>query len=159
MTRNIVPERPSRLYKKVYALVLEANMRAIAAAKPGMTTGDLDAVARRFLKKNGFDKEFGHSLGHGVGVEIHEAPAAAKKQKTVLKPGMSVTIVLSSPINAFSMLDLPAFGLPTIAKRGRSSISSSPVSDLNREQISSSRSPLPKPFSALNMNGSPNPNL
>ena len=92
MTRNIVPERPSRLYKKVYALVLEANMRAIAAAKPGMTAGDLDAVARRFLTKSGFGKEFGHSLGHGVGIEIHEAPWAAKKQKTVLKPGMSVTI-------------------------------------------------------------------
>lgn len=92
MTRNIVPERPSRLYRKVYALVLEANMRAIAAAKPGMTAGDLDGVARNFLKKNGFAKEFGHSLGHGVGIEIHEAPWAAKKQKTVLKPGMSVTI-------------------------------------------------------------------
>ena len=92
MTRNIVPERPSRLYKKVYALVLEANMRAIAAARPGITSGELDAVARRFLRKNGFGKEFGHSLGHGVGIEIHEAPAAAKKQKTVLKPGMSVTI-------------------------------------------------------------------
>jgi Xaa-Pro aminopeptidase len=92
MTRNIVPERPSRLYRKVYALVLEANMRAIAAAKPGMTAGALDGVARNFLKKNGFAKEFGHSLGHGVGIEIHEAPWAAKKQKTVLKPGMSVTV-------------------------------------------------------------------
>ncbi len=92
MTRNIVPDRPSRLYKKVYSLVLEANMRAIAAAKPGMTCGELDAVARGFLKRNGFGKAFGHSLGHGVGIDIHEAPAAAKKQKTVLKPGMSVTI-------------------------------------------------------------------
>lgn len=92
MTRNIVPEKPSRLYKKVYSLVLEANMRAIAAVKPGMTSGALDAVARRFLAKNGFGKAFGHSLGHGVGLEIHEAPAAAKKRKTVLEPGMAVTI-------------------------------------------------------------------
>jgi Xaa-Pro aminopeptidase len=92
MTRNVVPARPSRLYRKVYSLVLEANMRAIDAVKPGITAGELDAVARRFLAKNGFGKAFGHSLGHGVGIEIHEAPWAAKKQKTVLKPGMVVTI-------------------------------------------------------------------
>lgn len=92
MTRNIVPARPSRLYRKVYSLVLEANMRAIAAVKPGITTGALDAVARRFLAANGFGKAFGHSLGHGVGIEIHEAPWAAKKQKTVLEPGMVLTI-------------------------------------------------------------------
>ena len=92
MTRNLVPARASKLYKKVYALVLEANLRAIAAAKPGMTAGALDKVARDYLTKNGFGKAFGHSLGHGVGIEIHEAPWAAKKQKTVLKPGMSVTI-------------------------------------------------------------------
>ena len=92
MTRNIVPAHPSRLYRKVYSLVLEANMRAIAAVKPGMATDALDAVARRFLAKNGFGKAFGHSLGHGVGIEIHEAPWAAKKKKTVLEPGMVITI-------------------------------------------------------------------
>ena len=92
MTRNMVPARPSKLYKKVYGLVLEANRRAIAAAKPGMTAGALDKVARDFLTQDGFGKAFGHSLGHGVGIEIHEAPWAARKQKMVLRPGMSVTI-------------------------------------------------------------------
>jgi len=92
MTRNIVPERPSSLYKKVYSLVLEANMRAIAAARPGITAEALDGVARRFLTKNGFGKAFGHSLGHGVGFEVHEPPYAARRRKTVLKEGMSLTI-------------------------------------------------------------------
>ena len=92
MTRNMVPARPSKLYKKVYGLVLEANRRAIAAATPGMTAGALDKVARDFLTQEGFGKAFGHSLGHGVGIEIHEAPWAARKQKMVLRPGMSVTI-------------------------------------------------------------------
>ena len=92
MTRNMVPARPSKLYKKVYGLVLEANRRAIAAAKPGMAAGALDKVARDFLTQEGFGKAFGHSLGHGVGIEIHEAPWAARKQKMVLRPGMSVTI-------------------------------------------------------------------
>ncbi|MBQ6135752.1 MAG: aminopeptidase P family protein [Kiritimatiellae bacterium] len=92
MTRNIVPSRPSRRYAEVYRLVLEANMRAIAAVRPGISSGELDAVARGFLGKNGFRKEFGHSLGHGVGLEIHEAPYAARKRTTVLEPGMILTV-------------------------------------------------------------------
>ena len=92
MTRNLVPERPSRLYRRVYDLVLKANLLAIAAAKPGMTAGALDRVARKFLSENGFGKAFGHSLGHGVGLEIHEAPTARKGDGTVLEPGMLVTI-------------------------------------------------------------------
>ncbi len=92
MTRNVVPAKPSKLYRKVYDLVLKANMLGIASVKPGMTSGELDGIVRRFLAKEGFGKAFGHSLGHGVGIEIHEAPWAGKKQKMVLKPGMSVTI-------------------------------------------------------------------
>ena len=92
MTRNIVPARPSKTYKKIYDLVLRANMAAIAAAKPGITCGRLDRVARKVIEDAGFGKCFGHSLGHGVGLEIHEAPAARKGGKTVLKPGMLVTI-------------------------------------------------------------------
>ena len=91
LTRNLVP-RQSRLYKQVYALVKEANAAAIAAARPGMTGKALDKVARDVIKKGGFGKCFGHSLGHGVGYEIHEAPYASKKSKMVLKPGMCVTI-------------------------------------------------------------------
>ncbi len=92
MTRNLIPARPSKLYQKVYNLVREANERAIAAVKPGMKASALDRVARDFLTKNGFGKAFGHSLGHGVGIEIHEMPWIAKTQKTILKPGMSLTI-------------------------------------------------------------------
>ena len=92
MTRNIIGPRPSKLYKKVYNLVLEANLRAIAAAKSGMTAAKLDKVARDFLKANGFSEAFGHSLGHGVGLEIHEAPTVSRRDKTCLKPGMVITI-------------------------------------------------------------------
>ena len=106
LTRNLVPgfldrprtssfsrtARPSRLYKRVYQLVLKANLAAIAAAKPGMTGRQLDKVARDVIKKGGFGKCFGHSLGHGVGYEIHEEPYASKKSDSILKPGMLVTI-------------------------------------------------------------------
>lgn len=91
LTRNVVA-KPSRLYRKVYSLVLEANRAAIAAAKPGMTGKALDKVARDVIAKGGFGKCFGHSLGHGVGYEVHEAPMASKKGRMVLEPGMLVTI-------------------------------------------------------------------
>ena len=106
LTRNLAPgflelpkpskppkrSKPPKLYRQVYKLVLEANLAAIAAAKPGMTGKALDKVARDVIKKGGFGKCFGHSLGHGVGYEIHESPYASKKGDMVLKPGMLVTI-------------------------------------------------------------------
>ena len=91
MTRNIKAARDAE-YAKVYDIVLKANEAAIAAAKPGMTAGALDAVARTLIRKAGYGKAFGHSLGHGVGYEIHEEPCARQKSKTVLEPGMCVTI-------------------------------------------------------------------
>ena len=89
---NTEAQRHRGLYGKVYDLVLQANLAAIAAAKPGMTGKALDKVARDVIKEGGFGKCFGHSLGHGVGYEIHEAPYASKKGDMVLKPGMLVTI-------------------------------------------------------------------
>ena len=96
MTRNVVPRakgaRVPSLYRKVYDLVLEANRAAIAAVRPGVTGKALDKVARDIIGKGGFGKCFGHSLGHGVGLEIHEAPTASKKSEWTLRPGMFVTI-------------------------------------------------------------------
>ena len=82
---------PSR-YDEIYSLVLGANRAAVAAVKPGITGKKLDAVARCIIRKAGFGKCFGHALGHGVGLEIHEMPVASKRSKTMLKPGMVVTI-------------------------------------------------------------------
>lgn len=79
-------------YDRVYDIVLEANRAAIAAARPGITAGVLDKVARDVIRKAGYGNAFGHSLGHGVGYEIHELPTARPKDDTVLEPGMLVTI-------------------------------------------------------------------
>ena len=92
LTRNVRPRRASRAYREVYDLVLRANRAAIAAARPGMTGRALDKVARDVIRAGGFGKCFGHSLGHGVGYEIHESPYASKKGEMTLKPGMLVTI-------------------------------------------------------------------
>ena len=79
-------------YNKIYRLVRKANLAAIAAAKPGVTGRQLDAVARRIIRKAGYGKAFGHALGHGVGYEIHESPVASPRSVTVLRPGMTFTI-------------------------------------------------------------------
>ena len=96
MTRNFIPggkkSKVSSLYRKVYDLVLKANECAIAAVKPGISGKKLDKVARDVIRKGGFGKCFGHSLGHGVGLEVHEAPNASQKSDWILKPGMFVTI-------------------------------------------------------------------
>ena len=92
MTRNIVPRRPSPRYRQAYDLVRRAHDEAIAAARPGMTAKSLDKVARDIIRKGGLGRRFGHSLGHGVGYEIHEAPTISKKCDTVLREGMVFTI-------------------------------------------------------------------
>lgn len=92
MTRCLKSRPSDREYAKVYDIVLAANRAAIAAAKPGITCGALDAVARGIIRKAGYGKAFGHSLGHGVGYEIHELPTASPKNELVLEPGMLVTI-------------------------------------------------------------------
>ncbi len=96
MTRNLIPGgkgvRQSSTYRRVYDLVLKANEAAIAAVRPGISGKKLDKVARDVIKKGGFGKCFGHSLGHGVGLEVHEAPNASQKSDWILKPGMFVTI-------------------------------------------------------------------
>ena len=92
MTRNILSRRPSPRYRQAYDLVRRAHDAAIAAARPGMTAKSLDKVARDIIRNGGLGRCFGHSLGHGVGYEIHEAPTISKKCDTVLREGMIFTI-------------------------------------------------------------------
>ena len=91
MTRTValgaVDERKARAYNAV----LEANKLAAKTAKAGDKCSDVDAVARNYLAKYGLDKYFTHSLGHSVGVDIHEMPAFSPKCDEILKPGMIIT--------------------------------------------------------------------
>lgn len=92
MTRTLPTGKPSRKAREAYATVLEAEQAAIAAVAPGVTCGEVDAAARTVLQRAGLARYFTHSTGHGVGIEIHEAPRVARNEKTVLRPGMVVTI-------------------------------------------------------------------
>jgi Xaa-Pro aminopeptidase len=92
LTRMIVTGRISPKLRKIYAVVLKAQLAAIDAIRPGRTGHEVDRVARQIITRAGFGKAFGHGLGHGTGLEIHEAPRLAKGQKTKLRPGMIVTV-------------------------------------------------------------------
>jgi Xaa-Pro aminopeptidase len=76
----------------VYHSVLEAQQAAVAMVGPGVSCGDVDEAARAVLRKAGLEKEFSHSTGHGVGLEIHEGPRIAAKQEQILEAGMVITI-------------------------------------------------------------------
>jgi Xaa-Pro aminopeptidase len=92
LTRIIVTGKISPKLRKIYGVVLKAQLAAIDAIRPGLTGEQVDRVARRIITRSGFGKAFGHGLGHGTGLEIHEAPRLAVGQKTKLRPGMIVTV-------------------------------------------------------------------
>ena len=92
MTRTVHLGKALEGEREVYDAVLEAQEAAVAAVAPGVTSGDVDEAARSVLRRAGLDKYFSHSTGHGVGLEIHEGPRLAAKQKQVLEQGMVITI-------------------------------------------------------------------
>jgi Xaa-Pro aminopeptidase len=92
LTRIVVTGRISPKLRRIYSVVLKAQLAAIKAIRPGLTGEQVDSVARRIITRAGFGKAFGHGLGHGTGLEIHEAPRLAVGQKTKLRPGMIVTV-------------------------------------------------------------------
>jgi Xaa-Pro aminopeptidase len=92
MTRTVHLGKPTAREWDVYHLVLDAQVAAVEAVKPGVTCGEVDEAARSVLRRARLHKFFTHSTGHGVGLEIHEGPRLASKQTQVLEPGMVITI-------------------------------------------------------------------
>jgi Xaa-Pro aminopeptidase len=92
MTRTVFFGQPTSRERFTYDAVREAQQAAVAAVRPGASCGDIDEAARSVLRNAGLAEYFSHSTGHGVGLEIHEAPRIAADQKQSLVPGMVVTI-------------------------------------------------------------------
>lgn len=92
MTRTVHVGRASRLHRKMYDAVREAQLASVEAVRPGIAAGDVDRIGRGLLKKAGYGAYFTHSTGHGVGIEVHEAPRLAKGQTQKLAPGMVITV-------------------------------------------------------------------
>lgn len=92
ITRTVVLGTASEEQKEVYDIVREANERASGALRLEMTGMAADSVAREYIDARGYGDAFGHSLGHGIGLEVHEAPRLARSVETPLAAGMVVTI-------------------------------------------------------------------
>ena len=81
MTRMVFLGRPSAKVRKLYEAVLEAQLAAIAAVREGVAAESVDRAARRVLRAHGLDRAFVHATGHGLGLEIHEAPRLGKRRE------------------------------------------------------------------------------
>lgn len=92
MTRTICVGEPDEEMRKVYDIVLKAQEECLNNAHAGMTGSELDKIARDVIEDAGYGDCFGHSLGHGVGMEIHEKPNASPSVKSILLPGSVVTV-------------------------------------------------------------------
>ncbi|WP_317985505.1 M24 family metallopeptidase [Planococcus chinensis] len=92
ITRTVAVGEPSEKLKEIYQVVLDAQVQAVEKIGPGMTGIEADAIARDYIKSKGYGEAFGHSTGHGIGLEVHEAPGLSFKSQTVLEPGMAVTV-------------------------------------------------------------------
>lgn len=87
-----VGDTPSDQFRKTLELVQEAQALAIAKIGPGVPTSELHATARDFFARHGVAERFTHSLGHGIGLETHEAPGVGPIRSTTLRPGMVITV-------------------------------------------------------------------
>jgi Xaa-Pro aminopeptidase len=92
MTRTMHLAKASAEAHALYVAVLEAQLSAISAVRPGATAGEVDRAARQELKRAKLDRFFTHSTGHGVGLEIHEPPRLAARNDVILQAGMVITI-------------------------------------------------------------------
>ncbi len=92
LTRVLFVGSIPRKIGELYRIVLDAQLAAIAQVKPGRRMCDVDEVARSMITRSGFGDEFSHGLGHGLGLDVHEAPSLSWRSDEPLRPGMVVTV-------------------------------------------------------------------
>ena len=92
ITRTVAVGEVSEKLKEIYEVTRFAQELALEQIKPGMTGIEADAIARDYIKSKGYGEAFGHSTGHGIGLEVHEGPALSFRSETKLEPNMAVTV-------------------------------------------------------------------
>jgi Xaa-Pro aminopeptidase len=92
ITRTVAVGEPTDRLKEIYQIVLDAQLRGVAGIKPGLTGKQADALTRDYITEQGYGEYFGHSTGHGIGLEVHEGPGLSFKSDVVLETGMVVTV-------------------------------------------------------------------
>ncbi len=91
MTRTVHVGKPNAEMRRIYDAVRDAQQAALEIIRSGVSAGEIDRSARKMLQRKGLARHFTHSTGHGVGLEIHEAPRLAAGEKAVLQAGMVIT--------------------------------------------------------------------
>lgn len=92
LTRTFSLGKWSKKMREIYEVTLEAQLGAIDAVRAGITCRELDAVARGIIDRSGHGERFGHALGHGIGLDVHEGPRVGKEVDAPLEEGMVITI-------------------------------------------------------------------
>ncbi len=92
ITRTVVVGEPDETFRKIYDIVLGAQLTAINTVRPGMTGEDCDDLSRAVIGEAGYGDNFGHSLGHGVGLAVHESPRVSPRSPDKLEPNMVFTV-------------------------------------------------------------------
>lgn len=92
LTRMVFVGSIPRKIEEIYKIVLDAQLAGIDAVKPGARMCDVDAIARKIIVDAGYGERYTHGLGHGLGLDVHEAPSLSWRSKEKLKPGMVVTV-------------------------------------------------------------------
>ena len=95
ITRTFAVGEPDPKMKEIYNIVLSSQIKAINEIRPGMTVQEADALSRDYIDAHGFGQEFGHSLGHGIGLDIHEGPLLSKIAQASYK---SITVLQLNPV-------------------------------------------------------------
>src|SRR5699024_1174723 len=92
ITRTVAVGEINGELKEIYDVVLAAQKLGVEHIKPGMTGKEADDLTRDYITEKGYGAYFGHSTGHGIGLEVHESPGLAQRSTTVLQPNMVVTV-------------------------------------------------------------------
>jgi len=91
ITRTVAVGEPNAKLKEIYDIVHEAQFKGMEGIKPGISGKEADALTRDYISEKGYGEYFGHSTGHGIGLEVHEGPGLSMKSDIILEPGMVVT--------------------------------------------------------------------
>jgi len=91
ITRTVAVGEPNAKLKEIYDIVHEAQLKGMEGIKPGISGKEADALTRDYISEKGYGEYFGHSTGHGIGLEVHEGPGLSMKSDIILEPGMVVT--------------------------------------------------------------------
>jgi Xaa-Pro aminopeptidase len=92
ITRTVVMGEPDDEQRRIYAVVLDAQMTALSAIRPGQTGREIDAVARGVIETAGYGDQFTHNLGHALGRKVHDGPGFGRQVEQTLEPGMVLTV-------------------------------------------------------------------